>query len=203
VWRGVLAVTTVTFVALALAVVLTDRIAADATLREAVLGLASPALVAVMRVVNRAGDWKVLLPATMLLVLGFDRARRTWWVWVALMIAAPALEGALKEVVARPRPEGSAFGFPSGHATAVAAYAGAVLYLASDLPRRAGTAVRALAVMVMLAVGVARIVLRAHWPSDVLAGFALGLALASIAAMAATARAGTDSPRRQPGLRAQ
>jgi undecaprenyl-diphosphatase len=150
-------------------------------------------VIAVMRVVNRAGDWKVLLPATLLLFVVFDRARRTWWIWLALMVAAPALEGTLKEVVGRPRPEGSASVFPSGHATAVAAYAGAVLYLASDLRPTARTAVRVLAIVVMLAVGIARIVLRAHWPSDVLGGFALGLALASIAALVATARTHSSS----------
>ena len=174
------------FVALALAAILNEKLAADVAVFEAARALANPPLVAVMRVVNVAGNWKVLLPATLLLLVAFDRARRTWWVWLALMVAAPLMEGALKLVVARPRPEGPAFGFPSGHATAVAAYAGALLYLATELPPRARTAVRALAVVLMLAVGIARIVLRAHWPSDVLGGLALGLALASLATIVAS-----------------
>jgi membrane-associated phospholipid phosphatase len=40
--------------------------------------------------------------------------------------------------------------------------------------------------VVILLVGVARVVLRAHWPSDVLAGIALGLALAAAAGWVAS-----------------
>jgi membrane-associated phospholipid phosphatase len=40
--------------------------------------------------------------------------------------------------------------------------------------------------MVMIGlVGLARVILRAHWPSDVLAGIALGLALAAAAGLLA------------------
>jgi undecaprenyl-diphosphatase len=192
--RRALAVAALAFLALALAVTLEATVAADTAIREHVLAAAGPQAIGVMRVVNRAGDWKVLLPATLLLLLVFDRARRTWWVWLALMAAAPILEGALKAAIARPRPEGSAFGFPSGHATAIAAYAGALLYLSAELPPRARGIVRLAAIAVMLAVGIARIVLRAHWPSDVVAGFALGLGLAALAALVATAPVGRSRP---------
>jgi membrane-associated phospholipid phosphatase len=40
-------------------------------------------------------------------------------------------------------------------------------------------------VVTIVLVAIARIVLRAHWPTDSLAGIALGLTLASIAAMLA------------------
>ena len=41
------------------------------------------------------------------------------------------------------------------------------------------------AVLTIVLVAMARVILRAHWPADTLAGIALGLALASIAAMLA------------------
>ena len=74
---------------------------------------------------------------------------------------------------------------------AAAAFFGAAIYLAGSLPGRARGLVRALAILGIVLVGLARIVLRAHWPSDVLAGIALGLALASLAAVIAAA----DPPR--------
>jgi undecaprenyl-diphosphatase len=47
-------------------------------------------------------------------------------------------------------------------------------------------ATRVLAIVMILLVGLARVLLRAHWPSDVLGGIALGLALASIASLIAS-----------------
>ena len=183
--RAVLLVAAGAFIVLALAVLLIGTERADAAIREALLGVASPAILGLMRVVNVAGDWRFLLPATLLLFAVFDRARRTWWVWITLMVAAPLAEGVSKMLVGRPRPEGAAYGFPSGHATAAAAYCGALLYLSEALSLTTRRTVRLAAVLLMVLVGIARVMLRAHWPSDVVGGFALGLALASAAALLA------------------
>jgi undecaprenyl-diphosphatase len=191
--RSVLAVAGVCFLAVTAAVMALDALPADGALREALLELATPWLVQAMRVVNRAGDWRVLLPGTLALYVVFRQARQRWWIWAALMVAAPLAEGALKQLVARPRPEDTSLGFPSGHSTAAAAFFGAVIFLAGTLPPRAAAAVRALAVVIIALVGLARVILRAHWPSDVLAGIALGLTLAAAAGLlAARARAAPD-----------
>ena len=186
--HGVLVLACVAFAVLASAAFFIGTIGADTTLRDLVLGSAPPGVVRVLRVVNVGGDWKFLLPATLILFAVFDRARRTWWVWIALMVAAPIAEGLLKIAIGRPRPFAPAYGFPSGHATAAAAYFGGLIYLAEDLRPTVRRTVRILAVTLMLLVGIARVMLRAHWPSDVLGGFALGLALASAAAIVAARR---------------
>ena len=139
-----------------------------------------------MRVANYAGNWRVLLPATLLLLLIFARARERWWVWILLMIAAPSAESLLKLAIRRPRPENLSFGFPSGHATAAAAFFGAVLYLAGSLPPARRRLVRVLAIACVILVGLARVILRAHWPSDVLGGISLGLGLATVASIIAS-----------------
>ena len=184
--RGVLAVATACLVALTAAVVTLGALPADAAVREALLALAAtPGLVDAMRVVNRAGEWPVLLPGTLALFVVFRRARERWWVWVTLMVAAPLMEGLLKYLVGRSRPEDVSLGVPSGHATASAAFFGAVMLLAGALPPGACAWVRAAAAVMIGLVGLARVILRAHWPSDVLAGIALGLALAAAAGLLA------------------
>ena len=186
--HGVLVVALATLVVLALAAVLVETKAADTVIRDYLFTMASPGVLAAMRVINVVGDWRFLLPATLVLLAVFDRARRTWWVWTTLMVAAPLAEGSLKILVGRPRPEAVSYGFPSGHATAAAAYFGALLYLSESLRPRVRVVVRVLAIAMILLVGVARVLLRAHWPSDVFGGYALGLSLASAAALIAARR---------------
>jgi undecaprenyl-diphosphatase len=174
------------FVLLATLVGMVGLLPGDAAVRETLMGWASPTVVAVMRVANWGGDKFVLAAALLLLLVASAQARTRWWLWGGLMLAAPLAEGTIKELVARPRPEGLGYGFPSGHATAAAAFFGAVFYLAGSLRSRAARRpVRALALLAALLVALARVILNAHWPSDALAGLALGSALASGAALLA------------------
>lgn len=184
--RAVLVVLGACFVALTGAVALLGVLPADEAVRETLLGWATPAVVSVMRIANHGGDWRVLLPGTFLLLVVFRRARERWWIWLALMVTAPVIEGLLKIAIGRARPEDASSGFPSGHATAAAAFCGAVLYLSRALPPARRHLVRCLALAGVIVVGLARVILRAHWPSDVLGGITLGLALASVAALLAS-----------------
>jgi membrane-associated phospholipid phosphatase len=184
--RHVLALAIACFLALTATILVLGSVPADVSVREFLLAHASPAMVKLMRLVNRAGDWRVLLPGTLLLFVVFPRARERWWLWAGLMAVAPLLEGSFKFLIGRPRPEDASLGFPSGHSTAAAAFFGAVIYLAGVLPPVARVWVRALSVSMIVLVGMARVILRAHWPSDVLAGIALGLALAATAGLLAS-----------------
>jgi membrane-associated phospholipid phosphatase len=186
--RGVLTVAAALFVALALVILLAGTPSADVAVREGLLGMASPGVVAVMRLVTYAGAWYVLFPGTVMLVAALPAARRQWWIWCVLMVVAPIAEWVFKNLVRRARPEATSFAFPSGHATAAAAFFGAVVYLAGNLPRRAALVVRVVALAGIVLVGLSRIVLRKHWPADVLAGIALGLALTSVAVLIAERR---------------
>jgi membrane-associated phospholipid phosphatase len=173
------------FLALALAVLLVDPFPGDAPARLWVLGFGSPRVLEIARLVNHLGSWTVLLPLTLMLFVAFPMARRRWWIWLGLMIAAPLAEGLLKILIGRTRPEQASMGFPSGHATAAAAFFGAVIYLAAALAPRTRTIVRVVSLVLIVLVALARIILRAHWPLDTLAGIALGLALASLATLLA------------------
>jgi undecaprenyl-diphosphatase len=180
------------FIALS-AAVMADTLPGEAGVQQVLLSLASPSLVPTLEVIALAGDWRLIIPAGLVLFLTFPAARARWGVWVGLMIAAPLAESAAKYLVARARPDDLSFGFPSGHVTAAAAFFGAVGYLAAALPsRRARLAVRTGAVVIVVLVAVARVLQRDHWPADVLGGAVLGLALASAAALLAQARPGAD-----------
>jgi membrane-associated phospholipid phosphatase len=131
---------------------------------------------AAARWLNYGGKWVVLAPA-MLAVFAWSRAaRRHWWLWCALMPVGGAVEQLFKFLVGRPRPRGFHWGFPSGHVTAATTFAVLLLYMLSREPvsPRARVTLIVLAAVLVGTVGYARVILNAHWPSDVLGGVLLG-----------------------------
>jgi membrane-associated phospholipid phosphatase len=101
-----------------------------------------------------------------------------------LLLACAPLNGfvtmAAKGLVNRPRPStmlvaAPSTSFPSGHALETTASLLALLTLLLPMMRRmmGGVAI-ALTALILLLVGVARVALNVHYPSDVLAGWSLG-----------------------------
>ena len=115
------------------------------------------------------------------------------------------ISGLAKEVFDRPRPDLVPHGslvqtasFPSGHSMMAA-----VVYLSLGVlvarvlaPRRLKAFVLTVAVLATLLVGVSRVYLGVHWPTDVLAGWLAGAgwAAACIAGAGALARRGAVEP---------
>ncbi len=124
--------------------------------------------------------------------------------WIVLGVTTPLLFAGIKEMVCRPRPElwprlleTGGWSFPSGHALASATF---FPVLAWTLSRRFPTlalAFLALGVSLPLFVGLGRLYLGVHWPTDVLAGWAIG-GLQTTLAIAWLRRRGY--PSRAPGL---
>ena len=148
----------------------------DTALYEEILSRRSPAVREFFSWANIFGNWKGLVPATVLLFVLSPHARRRWWLIALILIGAPVFEHAAKVLVGRTRPLGRAMGFPSGHSTGAAAFAVLAIYFAvkERWGRMQRFAVTIAVLCVMVLVGIARMVLHAHWPSDVLGGFLLG-----------------------------
>ena len=196
-WQVTCLVALAVFGALAVTAATAGILPGEREVRDALLVGATPAVVLASRIVNPGGSWHALLPAMLLLFALSPDARRRWWLWSAALVAGGLVETSLKAALARARPEDVSAGFPSGHATAAAAFAVVVVYLVgrSALSRPQRLAVSAAVVAGAALVGLARIELRAHWPTDVVAGWALGAGLAASAAWWDLAsRAGRPAP---------
>ena len=183
-WRLVCLLSLAVFLGLGLAVYAAGVLPGDTFLRRELLATDTGLVPELARWVNYGGRAEVLVPGTILLLWLSPMARRRWWLWAGLLIASSLIQHAVKFLVGRTRPSGSDLGFPSGHTTAATTFAVVLIYIASRerLSRTQRVAVDTLAVCLMLAVGWARIMRHAHWPSDVLGGFLLGICCAAAAA---------------------
>ena len=165
---------------------------------EAVQGaIATPPVISAARGMSHFGEhalgWVAIAAAGALA----DKPRRRQWAGVAVgAVGAHAASIVIKRIVRRPRPHApsvqvnvgtpSKLSFPSSHATSTTA--AAVL-----LGKLTGLPLPAVLVPPML---LSRVVLGVHYPSDVIAGSALGAASAAVL-LAAEKRLDSDRTRRK------
>ena len=168
----------------------------------------TPALTTVAQAVQTAGDSRQVLWLLGTAGLAVVLALRVWRVGAATvvaLVAASLAADALKALVQRPRPDAGlamlpldGWAMPSGHAARVAAVSVAVL-VAAGWSASGGRRAQALALawtvgVVNAAVGACMVYLGAHWPTDVLAGWALGAGLGWTAGRLARIRARARTP---------
>jgi undecaprenyl-diphosphatase len=142
-----------------------------------------------MRDVTALGGVTVMTLVSTVAVLAFLMHRRFWHAGIlagTVFLAFVSSEG-LKHLYGRPRPDLVPHGsyvysasFPSGHSTLSAATFLTLAVLIASLEPNRGTKIMVfgLATLLVLGIGVSRVYLGVHWPSDVLAGWSLGAAWA-------------------------
>jgi undecaprenyl-diphosphatase len=147
--------------------------------------------------ITALGGFGVLALVT-LLAVGYVLVQGKWG--AALMLLAATLGGTaisegLKVGFARPRPDlvahavdVTSMSFPSGHAmlSAVTYLTLGALLARTQRSARLRAYVLGAAVLLSLLIGLSRVYLGVHWPTDVLAGWCLGAAWALICWCAAT-----------------
>jgi membrane-associated phospholipid phosphatase len=197
-WRTLALVLLGAFVGMSVVVYTVGLLPGDVPLHREILKGRGTWLHAIARWVDYGGKGLFLAPALLLLLVWSRAARRHWWLWCTLMLAGGAIEQLFKFLVGRPRPRGVNWGFPSGHVTAAATFAVILIYILSR-ERVSPTTRRVflvLAVILVAAVGFARVILNAHWPTDVLGGALLGAGCAAAGAWWDARRPGTPAPAR-------
>ena len=142
-----------------------------------------PTLVPIARFFTTLGDPTVLISASVVIaaLLWFAGHRHLPFAFVAITMLGRTLSEAQKYWIGRARPDLEAHlvvvktsSFPSGHANS-----SMIFYLMLALVLASGTKWRGIAVagaLIMSAmVGLSRVMLGVHWPSDVIGGWAFGL----------------------------
>ncbi len=162
----------------------TDTARFDSCIRNAVHGIASPGITSVMRASSFLGSAWVLAPATLVAILSFCYLR--WYRAAVLMAATMASQAGLGFVLkhafhrARPVPffgaAPASYAFPSGHALGSLCFYGALAMILSTrtLRREAQFGIWTATALLVAMIGVSRIYLGVHYPSDVIAGYCAG-----------------------------
>jgi undecaprenyl-diphosphatase len=161
----------------------------DAVLR-ALDRLHAPWLETVMLEVTSLGNGTVVIVLALVTgtVLWLTRHRYSAALLGTATVGATLLSLVLKSVFQRPRPPEVSWGthvvtssFPSGHATSAIVVYATIAYLIARLQRRrwARVTTLTLAALAILLIAASRLFLGVHYPSDVAAGLAVGLAWAA------------------------
>lgn len=164
----------------------TKVVAIDRRILNLIATMRTPTLDEVMYAASYLGNARtvvILLAAALIMTL----LARRWLDTVLLILAPVAAElfmAILKLLVHRPRPPledarivDSGFSFPSGHATLAATFYGVVAFLliVRARPEWLKALIGVGAAIIVFAVGVSRVYLGAHYSTDVMAGWALGI----------------------------
>lgn len=150
--------------------------------------LRTPLRTTIAAIITRIGDveGQIVITAVMMLVLFIAKKWRTvLWYGLTVLIGAALLNSGIKNIYQRVRPEEidhlieqSGYSFPSGHSMGSIIVFGGIIFLAFRYFK--SEAIKwSLGIffgLLILIIGLSRIYLGVHYPSDVIAGFSLGFA---------------------------
>ncbi|SOC39791.1 phosphatase PAP2 family protein [Ureibacillus acetophenoni] len=169
-----------------------DNLAFDSVIIAIIQGLENPTLTTIMIFFTEIGSSKVIFIIGIVLLIfhyAFFKQRLELILLPIAFLGARMLNRLLKEFFHRERPdlnrliEIGGFSFPSGHAMNAVAFYGIVTYVFSKhITNPWGRAASILiGILFILMIGMSRIYLGVHYPSDVIAGyFASGFWLAMV-----------------------
>lgn len=158
----------------------------DDAIRKFFYSMREDHLTSGVKILTYMGNWQTIVVLCVGLLL-FRKTRSTYGVPVSVgAVMVTVLNKALKHIVERSRPDDvmhlvneGGFSFPSGHSiTSIFVY-GMLIYLIRRNVKNRKTA-NVLTIILLIPaifIGISRIYLGVHYPTDVLAGWCLGIAV--------------------------
>jgi undecaprenyl-diphosphatase len=156
----------------------------DATIRNAIHNHATPFLTSIMQVFSFLGSvgWVTFFGVLVVCVCLYFKRRRMAAFLAIAVVGAGTLDYVLKLTFHRPRPlaffgtSPSSFSFPSGHALGSFCFYGILAAVLSDraVEHKSKLLIWLAAALLVGMIGLSRIYLGVHYPSDVIAGYLAG-----------------------------
>lgn len=144
---------------------------------------ANPSLDKVMLAITHLGNPNVVVIVVVvsLAILQWQRYFQEARIFAIACLGAFILNTGLKLVFTKPRPElwpqlisEESFSFPSGHALGSLVLYGMLAYLLATHYPRFSQFIYSVAVVAIALIGISRLYLGVHWPTDIIAGYGVG-----------------------------
>jgi len=151
---------------------------------QALRALYTPVVIQWTILFTGLGDPNILMIVTTAIILFFlwHQHYRAAFCWLLTIASGMGIGHLLRDIIAINRPEGLYYlaqqhSYPSGHAlSATLVYGLAAAYMHSTLAPKHRYIPWAIAIPLIILIGLSRLYLGVHWFSDILGGFALGIA---------------------------
>jgi undecaprenyl-diphosphatase len=192
---GILAGSLLVFCAIAFFVMTGNAAGFDDPIRYFFYDLRIDGLNTLLEGITYLGNWQSVV-IVCLLLLAYDKTRIPYGVLGATVaIADTLLNKGLKQLFERARPEDivplieqGGYAFPSGHSVTSMAFYGMLLFLVQTRmeDRKKANTLSVVLILLIALIGPSRIYLGVHYPTDVLAGWAEGVFVATAVYMLAT-----------------
>lgn len=173
------------FALLATVVVSGRTLVFNDVIRDAIHGMASPALTTVVRTISLLGSVAVITALSLAAAIALAAMRRTKdaIVLVGTIAAVMALNSTLKLIFHQVRPHAyfgdllDTYSFPSGHSAYSCCFyfTAAALVAAHTKSMSLRVLAFGIAAIIVAAVGFSRVYLGVHWPVDVVGGYLVAL----------------------------
>ena len=155
----------------------------DDSIYNFLIGLRSNGLDFIFKTITHLGDTIVILIIVTIMLIFLNKKDRI--ILGSTTILTVGLNQGIKHLLRRPRPEHlrlikqGGFSYPSGHSMIAICVYGIMIYLINKKikNKKIKIALSILLTLLILAIGISRIYVGVHYPSDVLGGFLLSLAI--------------------------
>lgn len=164
-----------------------DVLIFDTVIRQWFYSIRSDGLTAVLKVITYMGNWQSVT-ALCIVLLVLPKTRIPFGIPVSLGAACASLinNKLIKNIFQRPRPDESlhlieqgGYSFASGHSITSMVVFGLLIYLVRKYTedKKKANILTVLLAVPLIFIGLSRIYMGVHFPTDVLAGWCLGLAI--------------------------
>lgn len=160
-----------------------EAFAFDKTLLLWLHQFSNPILDRLMLTITQLGNPSivVLVASVSLAILWLQRYKQEAKVFAIACLGGAVLSTGMKLAFNKPRPElwqrlitEKSFSFPSGHALGSVVLYGFLAYLLAIAYPKFSRIIYIVAVVAIMAIGLSRLYLGVHWPTDVVAGYGIG-----------------------------